>query len=135
MIKLKHVHGVAAILVHEKKIAAFKRNHGDYAGYYELVGGKTDKHETNEMALHRECLEELNITITIHNFFKEIRYDYKDFVLTLDTYVCTPHSLNFQLIVHDDVCWVDHTSIDSLNWLPADIQILDDLKQFCVSLT
>ena len=131
---MKQIVGVAAILVVDTKIAAFRRNHGQYAGFYEFVGGKIELLESKEEALVRECHEELKIDISIEAPFKTIHYDYDDFSLVLYTFVCQPKSLNMTLSVHDNLVWVDEITIDSLNWLPADRIIMDDLKQLCLSL-
>ncbi len=131
---MKCIEGVAAILIKDEKIAAFKRNHGNYAGYYEFVGGKIEANESKEEALIRECKEEINIDISIDSFFKTISYNYNDFMLTLHCYLCYPLSDNIQLHVHDDLVWVDETTIESLNWLPADRQMMDQLKQLCLDI-
>lgn len=131
---MKHIEGVAAILIKDQKIAAFKRNHGKYAGYYEFVGGKIESNETKEAALKRECKEEINIDITIDYLFKSISYNYNDFMLTLHCYVCYPLSDKIQLKVHDDLVWVNETTIDALNWLPADRLMMDDLKKLCLDI-
>lgn len=131
---MKQIEGVAAILVVDTKIAAFRRNHGEFAGYYEFVGGKIEPLESQEEALIRECQEELNLDIHIEAPFKTIHYDYDNFSLILHTFVCQPKSLNMTLSVHDDLVWVDETTIETLNWLPADRIIMDDLKQLCLTL-
>lgn len=131
---MKQIEGVAAILVVDTKIAAFRRNHGKYAGYYEFVGGKIEPLETREEALVRECKEELQLEITIEAPFKTIHYDYDDFSLVLHTFICKPKCLDMTLSVHDDLVWVDELTLESLNWLPADVLIMDDLKQLCLTL-
>lgn len=131
---MKQVEGVAAILIHNKKIAAFRRNYGEFSGFYEFVGGKIETNETHHQALFRECLEELDLSIAIDSFFTTITYMYEQFELRLHCYVCSPCSLDFNLKVHSDVQWVDEKTIDSLTWLPADESIMDDLKELCLSL-
>jgi 8-oxo-dGTP diphosphatase len=131
---MKLIEGVAAILVADTKIAAFRRNYGKFAGYYEFVGGKIEPLETKEEALIRECYEELQLGIIIEAPFKTIHYDYDDFSLVLHTYVCKPKSMKMTFSVHDDLVWVDETTMETLNWLPADRIIMDDLKQLCISL-
>lgn len=131
---MKQVEGVAAILIADTKIAAFKRNYGKFAGYFEFVGGKIEPQETKEEALIRECYEELQVEIIIEAPFKTIHYGYDDFNLVLHTFVCTTKSMDMILSVHDELVWVDETTMDDLNWLPADRLIMDDLKQLCVLL-
>lgn len=125
---MKHVEAVAAIFIRDKQIAAFRRNEGQYKGYYEFAGGKVKPHESHEEALIRECEEELQLDISVDYCFKQINYDYDHFKLTLSLYVCHAPHYDFKLTVHDDVKWVDYHNIDDLNWLPADLLILDDLK-------
>lgn len=131
---MKQVEGVAAILVHNKKIAAFRRNYGDFSGFYEFVGGKIEANETHYEALHRECLEELECSIKIDSFFTTIHFGYDQFELLLHCYLCTPLSLDFTFKVHSDVQWVDEKTIETLQWLPADESIMDELIQLCLSL-
>lgn len=125
---MKHVEIVAAIFVSDKKLAAFRRNHGEFKGYYEFVGGKIKPNESHQQALMRECKEELDVDVTVHDLFKTISYPYDHFNMTLHLYHCQPLHFNFKLTVHDDVVWVDTNQIDTLPWLPADLLVIDDLK-------
>lgn len=127
---MNQVEGVAAILIKDNKVAAFKRKFGKFKGYYEFVGGKIEPNETHETALKRECLEECAIEIDIHHFFERIDYDYDDFHLILHCYVCSLVSTDITLTVHDELVWLTEQQLDSINWLPADLLILDQLRKY-----
>ena len=50
---------------------------------WEFVGGKVEEGETKELALIRECKEELNITVKPKDVFMEVVHEYPDITVHL----------------------------------------------------
>lgn len=126
---MKTYHVVAAIIEQDSKIFATQRGYGDYKDGWEFPGGKIEPGETPEQALVREIHEELDMTIDVIRLVIHVSYDYPQFHLEMDCYLCsiaegTPH-----LLEHEAAKWLDSNDIDSVGWLPADIQVIDAIRK------
>lgn len=125
---MKTIKVVAAIIMKDNKILIAKRKKGEFAGMYEFPGGKIEKNESGEEALIREIQEELEAPITIEQYFMNVNYQYPNFILDMDCYLCTLNDNHMKLNDHSMVKWInlDEKNID---WIPADIQIIEELKK------
>jgi 8-oxo-dGTP diphosphatase len=94
---------------------------------FEFPGGKIEKGETKEDALHRELLEELNLSAKIKSFYLTVVHQYPDFKLTMHSFVCEVESKELTLHEHIDQKWLTITELTSLDWAEADIPIVDKL--------
>ena len=125
---------VAAIIVKEGKILATQRGYGEFKGKWEFPGGKIEDNEFEEPALTREIKEELNADINVIDFLKTIQCDYPKFHLVMHTYICTLKNdvefvkHNDQEMEYDDMKWLDKTELESVDWLPADIEAVKEYK-------
>lgn len=119
---------VAAIIHNENKILATKRGYGEFINQWEFPGGKIEAEETREDALKREIKEELNVEIKINNFALELEYQYPTFHLKMFTYDCEITEGVLELIEHNDARWLSKEELDDVNWIPADITIVNYLK-------
>ena len=134
MNKKKIVEVVAGIIVKEGKILATQRGYGEFKGKWEFPGGKIEHNEFDEPALIREIKEELNADINIIDFLKTIQYDYPKFHLIMHTYICTLKNdvefvrLDDKNMEYDDMKWLDKTELESVDWLPADIEAVKEYK-------
>lgn len=122
----------AVILQGASFLAAQRQGARHLAGYYELPGGKIEEGETPEQACVREIKEELGCDIKVERFFLNCQYDYPDVGrhLSMDVFVCS--LLEGQTIKaheHSDLRFVDAATMDTLEFAPADIQFLPDIKQ------
>ncbi len=94
---------------------------------FEFPGGKIEKGETKEAALHRELLEELNLSTKIKSFFLTVVHEYPDFELTMHSYLCEANSKELTLNEHIDQKWLKINELTALDWAAADIPIVDKL--------
>lgn len=120
---------VAAIIRKDGRIFATQRGYGEWKDYWEYPGGKVEKGETPEQALVREIREELDTEIRVDQFLTTIEWDYPKFHLTMHCYVCSLLTGELHLNEHEAACWLDADSLNSVNWLPADYQLLPLLRQ------
>lgn len=132
---MKTVRVVAAVIrsVNEEGepiIFATQRGYGDLKGGWEFPGGKIEENETPQEALKREIYEELDTEISVGELIDTIEYDYPTFHLSMDCFWCEIVRGDLILKEHEAARWVDRNSIDQVEWLPADILLIDKLKYF-----
>ena len=120
---------VAAIIRDGGRIFATQRGYGDYKDWWEFPGGKIEPGETPEEALRREIREELNTEIAIDGYLMTVEYDYPQFHLIMDCYMCSVVSGELELIEHESAAWLGREELDTVQWLPSDTVIIDKLKQ------
>ena len=127
---MKHVRVAAAIIQKNNSIFAAQRGYGAFCGGWEFPGGKIEHGERPKKALLREIQEELGITVRINGLFDITEYDYPDFHLTLYCYLCSMiEGEEIKLLEHGSSKWLTRETLDSVSWLPADICIIEKLKQ------
>ena len=126
---LKKIDVVGAIIVRNNELLATQRGYGDFAGWWEFPGGKVEENETPEEALVREIEEELNTTIEVGKYLCTAEYDYPKFHLSMRCYVCSLLDSEFELLEHQAARWLTAEHIDDVKWLPADVQVVDAIKE------
>ena len=122
---MKQIEVVAAIIRRGDQIFATQRGYGDWKDYWEFPGGKMEPGETPEEALKREIWEELETRISVERFVKTIEWDYPTFHLVMHCYWCHVKSGALTLKEHEAARWLGKDELDSVNWLPADLQLLN----------
>lgn len=125
---MKQIEVVAAIIRDGDKILATQRGYGDFAGGWEFPGGKLEEGETREEALHREILEELEVAIEVDSYLQTIDYTYPNLHVTLHCYMCHVVKGEIKLVEHSAGRWLRKEELDSVQWLPADLDIIERLK-------
>ena len=125
---MRQIEVVAAILHCEGTYFATQRGYGEFEGMWEFPGGKIEPGESRELALKREIQEELGIDITIDKFMCTTDYDYPSFHLTMHCYLCSIASGEIELREHKSARWLSAEQLDSVEWLPADIDIIKQLR-------
>lgn len=125
--KIKEV--VAGIIKKDGKILATQRGYGEFKGMWEFPGGKIEEGEAREEALKREIREELKAEIKNIEFFLTQRFEYPAFFVILHCYFCELKSETFTLLEHDDAKWLKKEELNQVEWLPADIEIIERLKK------
>lgn len=126
---MKEIKVVAAIIQKENKILATKRGYGEFINMWEFPGGKIESGETKEQALVREIKEELNIEISVDKFALDIEYQYPNFYLFMSCFMCSIKEGSIELLEHNDGKWITKEELNTLNWLPADIDAVNYLKE------
>lgn len=127
---MKTVNVVAAIIQKENSVFATQRGYGKFKDGWEFPGGKIEKGETPQEALKREIEEELDTKIEVGDLLTTVEYDYPDFHLSMMCFLCSVTSGNLVLKEHEAAKWLTLDKIDSVNWLPADIQVVEEYKNW-----
>ena len=124
----------AAILEKDGRILAARRKPGKHlAGYWEFPGGKLEGGETPQQCLARELEEELGIIAVIDDFVAESIYDYGYQKVRLIAYRATHLKGEFNPKDHDELKWLLPAELDTLKWAPADIPLLEAIRNISSS--
>lgn len=131
---MKTIRVVAAIIkaVNDKNepiIFATERGYGDFKGGWEFPGGKIEEGETPKEALAREIREELDTEILVGRLIDTIEYDYPKFHLSMDCFFCEIIKGDLVLKEHEAARWLTKDELREVDWLPADITIIDEIEQ------
>jgi len=126
---MKKIEVVAAIIYKDGAYFTTQRGYGEFEDLWEFPGGKIEPGESRELALKREIQEELGIDITIDKFLCTTEYDYPSFHLIMHCYLCNVKSGEIELREHKSARWLTTELLDSVEWLPADKEVVEVLKQ------
>ncbi len=110
-------------------IFATQRGYGEYKDWWEFPGGKIEAGETPEEALVREIHEELDASINVDKFLLTVEYDYPTFHLSMDCFWCSLKDGHLTLLEHEAAKWLPLDDLDQVNWLPADVMVVEKIKQ------
>ena len=125
---MKTIRVVAAIIIDDGKVFATQRGYGDFKGGWEFPGGKIDVGETPEEALVREIKEELDTVVEVNELLDTVEYDYPNFHLSMDCFICKIKSGDLVLKEHEAAAWLTKDELKSVEWLPADITLIDKIR-------
>ena len=125
---MKKIEVVAAIIQKDQKIFATQRGYGEFKDGWEFPGGKIEQGETPRQALVREIKEELDTEIEVRELVNIVEYDYPQFHLTMHCFLCTIKSGDLVLKEHEAAKWLAPEDLDSVDWLPADLGLIEKLK-------
>ena len=126
---MKTIRVVAAVIKHNEKIFATQRGYGDFKGGWEFPGGKIEEGETPQEALKREIQEELDTEIIVGDLIETIEYDYPTFHLSMDCFWCEVANGELVLKEHQAAKWLDKDTINDVQWLPADIELVEKIRE------
>jgi 8-oxo-dGTP diphosphatase len=129
---VKQLEVVAGIIICNGEILCVQRGEAkyDYVSYkFEFPGGKIEQGETPMFALKRELQEELELVLDVReqDLFMEIRHCYPDFSIHMYSYVCRVPNKKFKLKEHKSYQWLKIKELETLEWLPADVAIVEKL--------
>lgn len=125
---MKTIKVVAAIIKDDDRIFATQRGYGEFKDGWEFPGGKVEAGETPQKALKREIMEELETVISVGELIDTIEYDYPNFHLSMDCFWCKIVSGELVLKEVEDARWLTKDMLDSVEWLPADVALIEKIR-------
>ncbi|WP_297338111.1 (deoxy)nucleoside triphosphate pyrophosphohydrolase [Algoriphagus sp.] len=119
-----------ALIVQDGLVLAVKRSKKmDLAGFWEFPGGKVERDENPTQCLVREIKEELDLTIELVSKLTPVIFDYPGKQVELIPFLARIKSGKILLREHENAAWLGQNELFKLNWAPADIPIVQELKQ------
>ena len=96
---------------------------------WEFVGGKVEPGETKEAALIRECMEELAVTVKPLDIFMDVTHEYPDITVHLTLFNAVITAGTPQKLEHNDIKFITVDEIPQYEFCPADVEILEKIKE------
>ena len=131
---MKTIEVAAAVIVdsfeNTAEVFATERGYGEFKGQWEFPGGKIEVGETSQQALIREIQEELTVKIKVGKLIDTIEYDYPKFHLNMKCFLCVIVDGDIILKEAEDSKWLNKDELYGVNWLPADITLIDKIADF-----
>lgn len=122
---MKCIEVVAAAIYQDGKVLAAQRGYGEFKGGWEFPGGKVEPGESLKNAIVREIQEEMEATIEVGEKIGTVEYDYPNFHLKMHCFWATVKEGELKLLEHDGAMWLDKDNIQSVQWLPADVELVE----------
>ena len=128
---------VVAAIIHDDEghIFATQRGYGEWKDWWEFPGGKMEAGESPEDALKREIWEELSAEISVDELLCTVEYDYPKFRLKMHCYLCSLLTEALHLNEHEAARWLAKDELGSVDWLPADVIVVDKIRRMYESAT
>ena len=126
---MKNIHVSAAIIMKDNKIFVTQRGYGEFKDWWEFPGGKIEEGETPEECLKREIKEELEADINIDKYLCTVEYDYPNFHLKMECFICSLIDGHLELVEAEDAKFIIKDQLDSIDFLPADLLVVKELKK------
>ena len=117
----------AAIIIKEGRFFATQRGYGAWKDWWEFPGGKVEAGESSEEALVREIKEELDTLVSVDEFVTTVEYDYPEFHISMDCFICSVISGELKLLEHESARWLPLSDPWQVKWLPSDIEVIKKL--------
>ena len=126
---MKTIKVAAAIIIEDQKVFATQRGYGDFKDGWEFPGGKLEPGEAPQQALKREIREELDTEIEVGERLYTVEYDYPNFHLSMDCFLCKILSGDLVLKEHEAAAWLTKEQLYSVDWLPADLDLIPKIEE------
>ncbi len=127
---MRNIKVAAAIIEKDGKIFATQRGYGNYKDWWEFPGGKIEAGESPQEALRREIREELDTEIAVGRLLTSVEYDYPEFHMSMDCFICTIVSGQLTLLEHEAARWLGAGELWQVRWLPSDIKVIEELEKY-----
>ena len=127
---MKVIKVVAAIIIDHGRVFATQRGYGEFKDGCEFPGGKIEQGEAAEDAIVREIKEELDTEVEVMELLDTVEYDYPEFHLSMDCFICRIRSGDLILKEHEAAAWLTKDTLYSVDWLPADQELIGKIETY-----
>lgn len=131
---MKRVNVVASATISNKTVLLTQRVDGDFKNLWEFPGGKIEENESHYETIIREMKEELDVTVKPIKELTTVTYQYPSFHLTMHVIITEIIEGSITLFEHSSYKWASKEDLDFIDWVPADIDVVEPLKEYLSSL-
>ena len=118
-----------AIILDDRRVLATRRSTGmPHALKWEFPGGKVHEDESPETCIIREIGEELGVGVEPGERLPDVIHHYKTHSIRLIPFICSITNGTLILAEHHECRWVACGELDDLDWLEADVEVVQMLK-------
>lgn len=78
----------------------------------------------------REIKEELDTVVEVGELLDTVEYDYLNFHLSMDCFICKIKSGDLVLKEHEAAKWLTKEILRSVEWLPADEGLVGKIEKY-----
>ncbi|MCW8125634.1 8-oxo-dGTP diphosphatase MutT [Microbulbifer halophilus] len=127
----KVIHVAVGVVMREdgKILIARRPDHLHMGGRWEFPGGKVEEDETAQQALGRELLEEVAIEAKKLQPLTEIRHDYPEKTVLLDTWWVTDFEGEAKGSEGQQIAWIDTGELGDHQFPDANAPILEAIQK------
>ena len=120
-----------AIIMDGEMVLATQRSYFMPHPYkWEFPGGKLKPGETPEACIIREIREELGVKIDVIQLLPSVKHIDSEHAIKLIPFMCTIREGEISLTEHRMYRWVHRSQLEQLDWLEADVEVLDLLNRY-----
>ena len=118
----------AAFIKRGGKILICRRPEGKNCAFmWEFPGGKSENDESLEQTLARECMEELDIKITVGESIADTFYEYPGISVHLTLFEARITQGEPRCVEHSGIIWINQEDIPLFEFCPADRKLLENM--------
>ena len=118
----------SGLIIQNNKVLIGLRSESDNGGgLWEFPGGKIEIYESSEDAVIRELNEELDIVVHKPKKIMQYLHRFKNLIYDISFFEVVSFKGSIKKIVHDELKWVDLSSISNYNFISGDLLIIEGL--------
>ena len=118
----------SGLIIQNNKVLIGLRSQSDNGGgLWEFPGGKIEIDESSEDAVIRELNEELDIVVRKPKKIMQYLHRFKNLIYDISFFEVVSFKGSIKKIVHDELKWVDLSSINNYNFISGDLLIIEGL--------
>ncbi len=118
----------SGLIIQNNKVLIGLRSESDNGGgLWEFPGGKIEIDESSEDAVIRELNEELDIVVHKPKKIMQYLHRFKNLIYDISFFEVVSFKGSIKKIVHDELKWVDLSSINNYNFISGDLLIIEGL--------
>ena len=126
----KVVHVAVGVIYKDQQLFICKRPDDKHqGGLWEFPGGKVEQGESVFVALQRELLEEVNLTVNGSEELMVIKHDYGDKCVRLDVHIVDDFTGTAHGAEGQQGKWVALNELDDYSFPAANVEIIEKIKQ------